>query len=464
MTTYDLANITKIKRVSFFSLLRYAFLFRSNPLNGFVKLANRNGDLFKIKLFGQELYFVNHPDHIRHVLQDKYLDYPRAHTLEPFSELLGDGLFRADNELWERMHKTLLPAFHQEQINNAFSTITSETTNFLENQLVTREGVVVANVELEMKRLALKICAKLLLSPQLEINTDPMIDALSDIAESADLAHHTRRKMRIAISRTFPMKRRTSRIVTEAFEYIHGLSQHIVEEFFTKTAEKGYFLELLYNAYHANEISIDHVIHEIKTLLFAGFDTVAGALTWTLYSIDKVPGLRKKLEAEVDNAFPDGQIRMEKLSGLPLLTQTIKESLRLYPPVWSFHRIAFREDVIGNNIIPRNAWIMISPYALHRNPKLWPDPEVFNIDRFANEDNGLPNRYDYIPFGQGPHICIGSQMAMFEITIILAQILQRYRITFRTREKPVFKSQATLQSKKLILNNISKRHDSKIEG
>lgn len=117
-----------------------------------------------------------------------------------------------------------------------------------------------------------------------------------------------------------------------------------------------------------------------------------------------------------------------------------------------------REDVIDRYYIPRNAWIMMSPYTLHRNEKYWDQPEKFDPDRFKNEDNVFPERYDYISFGQGPHMCIGHQMATFEMKTILALLLKRYRIAFKLKTKPVFRSTAILQSKNLILNVVSRRN------
>lgn len=461
MKISESSGLENIPKVSLFSILRFGFLFRSNPIEAFVRLARKKGDLFRLSLFGQYLYFVNRPECIKQVLSDNYTNYPRAHTLEPFSDLLGDGLFKADDDIWQKTRPFIEPAFHKQNVEGAFQTIISETAEFFDTQIAIKDRTAVVNIELEMKRLALRISTKILLSPRLEINADPIIDALADIMEAADISHQTRRKMRVAISRKFPMQRQKSRIVADGEEYIHGLVEHIIEEFFAPNAERGYFLETLYRAYKKNEVTIDRVITETINLFFTGFDPVAEALTWTLFAIDKTPGLRKKLEEEVDGVFPDGQLTYHGISNLPLLEQVIKESLRLYPPVWSLHRIALREDILGNVLIPRNAWIMICPFALHRDPELWPEPAAFKPERFANDKNSF-SRYDYLPFGNGPHSCIGQEMAFYEIAIVMAMLLQRYRISFRIRTKPLFKSTAVLQAKELMLNNISRRVDSKV--
>ncbi len=457
MITPDRDKLKKIPTAGILSFVKLNRLFRTNPLEAFQRLTEKHGEFFKVELLGQEMIVVNKPEYIQHILKDNYINYQRAHSLELFSGLLGKGLFRADHDLWTKMKKTLYPAFHQKQMETYFSTILEESLDYIAKNIEPPNKDVILNIELEMKRITLKVVAKLFLSPQLEINADPVIDAMNDILESADVSHHIRHKVKIAFSRKFPISIGQKKHVAEAFEYLHGLAQQIVEEFFNAGSEKGFFLQLLYDAYKANEIGVDQVIDEIKTLFFAGFDTIAEGITWTLYSIDKEPGLRKLLEAEIDRVMPDGNLTLARLDEFKLLYQTIKESLRMYPPAWSFHRIAMSEDVIDGYYIPKNAWIMISPYTLHRNEKYWKDPKKFDITRFENEENSIPVRYDYIPFSQGPHICIGNRLALFEMSIIIPLIMKKYRVQFRTKKPPVFTSTAIIQSKNLILNHITRR-------
>ncbi len=457
MATFDKDKLKKIPTAGLFSFIKLYRLFHTNPLEGFQRLTEKYGEFFKVELLGQEMFIVNNPEYIQYILKDNYVNYQRAHSLELFAELMGKGLFSAEHELWVKMKKTLSPAFHQKQIESNFSTILEESLDYISKNIEPSNDDVIINMELEIKRLTLKISAKLFLSPQLEINTDPIIDALNDIFESADVPSHIRHKVKMAVSRRLPISIRKKKHVAEALEYLNGLAQQIVEEFFNERSEKSFFLQLLFDAYKANEIDVDQAIDEIKTLFFAGFETIAAGITWTLYSIDKEPGLRKQLEAEIDRVMPDGILTVEKLNEFKLLYQTIKESLRLYPPAWSFHRIAMNEDVIDGYYIPKNAWIMISPYTMHRNEKYWKNPKKFDITRFENEENSIPVRYDYIPFSQGPRISIGSRLALFEMSIIIPLIIQKYRVQFRTKKPPVFLSTAVIHSKNLILNHITRR-------
>ena len=108
--------------------------------------------------------------------------------------------------------------------------------------------------------------------------------------------------------------------------------------------------------------------------------------------------------------------------------RAIEETLRLYPPAWGFSRQALGDDEIGGYRVPRGSLVFLVPFVIHRRPKLWPDPERFDPDRFTPEHESARPRFAYIPFGGGPRGCIGSQFAMVEAQLIVAAIAQRYRI------------------------------------
>ena len=105
-----------------------------------------------------------------------------------------------------------------------------------------------------------------------------------------------------------------------------------------------------------------------------------------------------------------------------------QETMRLYPPVWSMHRQAIHESRIGDYRIPPGATVFISPYLLHRHPSYWPDPDRFDPDRFSPERSAVRPRFAYLPFAAGPRQCIGAHFAALEAQIVIAMVLQRYRL------------------------------------
>ena len=147
---------------------------------------------------------------------------------------------------------------------------------------------------------------------------------------------------------------------------------------------------------------------ECMTLLLAGHETTALALTWTTYLVAQHPEVEEKLRHEVDTVLAG---RLPGASDLPNLVYTarvLKESLRLYPPAWAMVRMANEECEIGGFRIPRKTGVIMSPWVMHRDPRYFDDPERFDPDRWTEQfQRGLP-RFAYLPFGGGPRMCIGA--------------------------------------------------------
>jgi cytochrome P450 len=175
-------------------------------------------------------------------------------------------------------------------------------------------------------------------------------------------------------------------------------------------------------------MSDQQIRDEVMSLLVAGHETTANTLSWLWYLLAQHPAMVAKIEAEVDGVL-DG--RFPTISDFPRLkysNKVIKESMRLYPSAWSISRRALADDNIGGYHIPAGAIVALSPYTLQRHPTFWPEPETFDPERFAPEQEVRRHRYAYIPFGAGARKCIGDQLALMESIIILPMTLQKFRL------------------------------------
>jgi cytochrome P450 len=169
---------------------------------------------------------------------------------------------------------------------------------------------------------------------------------------------------------------------------------------------------------------------ELKTLFLAGHETTGCALAWTVYAIAQHPEVRRRLEAELAEVL-DGRVpTAEDLPELTYLKQVVDETLRMYPPIWLFPRDAVADDVIGGYHVPAGSTVLIPPYAAHHNAAVWANPEAFDPERFcpANVKSGR-DRYDYFPFGGGNRKCIGMDLALLEIQLAIAMLVQRFRFS-----------------------------------
>ncbi len=175
-------------------------------------------------------------------------------------------------------------------------------------------------------------------------------------------------------------------------------------------------------------MSAQQVHDEVVTMLNAGHETVATALTWTLYLLSQHPEVERRFYEELDAVLGGNLPTIEHLSRLSYTQMVFEEALRLYPSAWLIGRKAIAEDQLRGYRIPANSIILLSPYCTHRHPAFWENPEVFDPDRFAPERSADRPSYAYFPFAGGPRLCIGNMYALMEAKLVLAAIGQRYRL------------------------------------
>jgi cytochrome P450 len=184
---------------------------------------------------------------------------------------------------------------------------------------------------------------------------------------------------------------------------------------------------------------------EVITILIAGHETVASALTWACYLLSRNPDAARTLREELRRVLNGRPPEVEDLPALTYTRQVFDETLRLYPPAWMITRKCLSEDRVGGYRIPKNALVIIGVAAIHHNATYWPDPERFDPLRFAPEAAAGRPRYAYLPFGGGPRLCIGNNFALAEAPLILASIFQRYQLDLAPGAEVVAEALVTLR-------------------
>jgi cytochrome P450 len=189
------------------------------------------------------------------------------------------------------------------------------------------------------------------------------------------------------------------------------------------------------------------LVDNLLTLLEAGHETTAKALTWTLYLLARAPATQDRVRAEVRAVAGDGPVGAEHLARLTLTEAVLKEGMRLYPPAPVLLRIARRPLDLGGEHLPTGALLIIPVFALHRHRTLWDDPDRFMPERFLSEAARAMPRTQYMPFGGGPRVCIGATFAMQEAIAILATLIRGARFAWDGRHLPEPISRITLRPK-----------------
>ena len=239
-----------------------------------------------------------------------------------------------------------------------------------------------------------------------------------------------------------PKNREFRRALAEVDRVVYD----IVEARRRSAKEHEDLLGLLMNATdEEGRMSERQLRDEVLTLVGAGHETTANALSWTFYLLSLHPEIDARLEAELDRVLGGRTPSLEDLPKLALVERVIKESMRLYPPAWAFERDALEADNLGGWPIEAGATVGVVTYALHRHPGHWENPEGFDPDRFLPERSASRHRYAYLPFGGGPRQCIGMGMALMEAAIVLATLRQRYRLELVPGQRVKLDASVTLR-------------------
>jgi cytochrome P450 len=175
---------------------------------------------------------------------------------------------------------------------------------------------------------------------------------------------------------------------------------------------------------------------QVLTFIGAGHETTAVALAWTFAMLGQHPEVHAAVRAEAAAVLGDRTPTAADVPALALTQRVIRETMRLYPPVYAVARDVAQTDEIAGFTIPRKSTVIVSPYLTQRHPEVWPEPDKFDPDRFTPEQSAGRARFAYFPFLGGPHQCIGEHFAMIEMTLVVAMIVRRFRVEL-AREGPI---------------------------
>jgi len=192
------------------------------------------------------------------------------------------------------------------------------------------------------------------------------------------------------------------------------------------TTEPGDLLSMLLLARDAEtgEGMTDAQLHdEVLTFLIAGYETTSSALEWTLILLAQHPSAAQRVRAEQREVCGSRAPTPAELPRMPYTRMVIDEALRLYPPVFGLTRRVVHDAELGGYHVPKGAQVLVSPYALHRRPELWGDPDRFDPERFAPVRVAQRHRYAHVPFGAGPRQCIGNAFAMMELQVLIPSLI-----------------------------------------
>jgi len=399
------------------------------------------------RFFRERTLIVNDPGLIRHVLVDNAANYRmsdiRQLILRP---ILRDGLLTAEGDVWKRSRKAVAPVFTPRHANGFAGQMLRQSEDYARKYEAAGSDGKVFEIAADMTELTFAILADTLFSGEIVTSSDSFADDVNA------LLHRMGRVDPMDLLRAPSWVPRVTRIggqkVLDKFRNIvrQTMDARLARMQADRASTPDDFLTLLLDQAETGGLTNDEIEDNILTFIGAGHETTARALAWTLYCVANTPHIRGAMEEEIDRVLAQDVEPVKWLDLMPYTRAAFEEALRLYPPAPSINRAAITADrwtdAKGETVeIEAGVTVLIMPWTLHRHELYWDKPRAYIPERFLPENRGSIGRFQFLPFGAGPRVCIGATFALQEAVIALAVLMHRFRfdVTNQTNPWPVQK-------------------------
>jgi cytochrome P450 len=385
------------------------------------RLASTYGDVVYYRVGGMRFVLLNHPDYIRDVLIVHPEKFIKERTVQRSRLLLGEGMITAEGATHRRQRQAAQPAFHRRQVPEYAATMVACAREMREQW---RPGARV-NVLHEMICLTLRVVARTLFSSEIKDEVHEIAAAINSIM---GLYHWL--VTLPAIERLITLPLPGIGRFTKARARLDLLVHRMIEEH-RRIAGSGEPQGDLLSAMLASRspATNDRILRdEVITILLAGYETTANALTWTWYLLSQNPEAERVLHNELDAVLGGRLPGMEDVPRLVYTRMVVAESMRLFPPAWAMGRKAAEPFRAGPYLLPAGTTAVMSQWVMHRDCRYFPDPLRFAPERFHPQTEARRPRFAYFPFGAGSRQCIGEEFAWTEMVLVLATLAQKWKL------------------------------------
>lgn len=426
------------------SLWRYLKLFRQDLLSAQpARLYRAWMAEFRTPFFRS--YMINQPDLIETVLKKRPDDFPKSGRIsEGLRPLLGESVFLTNGETWKRQRRIIDPAFEGGRLKDTFPAMLAAAEACVE-RLRPYAGQVI-ECEEQTSHAAADVIFRTLFSVPIEH------DIASQVFEKFRAYQREQPLLNLAafvpLPRWLPRfhSRKTRRNAQDIRALIARLTARRAAEISDRTAPDDLATKIMTtpDPVTGQCFDPDEMVDQVAIFFLAGHETSASALAWALYLLALYPDWQEKVAAEAQAA---GEFSFTSVSSLKTSRDVFREALRLYPPVPMMVRESTCPERFRNRDVPTGAQIVISPWHLHRQDRLWDNPDGFDPTRWSTENGKACQRNAYIPFSTGPRVCTGAGFAMVEGPLLLSLLLRHFRFETIPDNTPVPVAHLTVRAR-----------------
>ena len=402
-------------------------------------------------------FLINQPELLKTILKDRPDDFPKsgiiADTLKP---LLGNSVFVTNGETWKRQRRIIDPAFEGGRLRDTFPAMVAAGDEAL-TRLELRVGEE-TEIEFQPSHVAADVIFRTLFSiPITDENAHAVFDAFRTYQRAQPLLSFTSLIRapawvpRLRLGKGRKAARTIRRLLVE-------MTSKRAAEIATGTAPDDLATKIMTTADPETGEIFDtaEMVDQVAIFFLAGHETSASALAWALYLLARDPEVQERAASEAQAAWQDAP-DFANLRNLAFTRDVFRETLRLYPPVPMMVREAAKTEHFRDRKVPPGSLCILSPWHLHRHERLWPDPDVFDPDRWTREETKPLARDAYMPFSAGSRVCTGAGFAMPEGTLLLAMLLRRFRFKAVEGKVPKPVTHLTVRSEAGVFLKIESR-------
>jgi cytochrome P450 len=397
--------------------------FRQNAAEFMLSTAKRFGDLNHYIGFGRHIFQFNHPQLIQELLLRDAPHHHRGLVMQRARLVLGEGLLTSEAPQHLRQRRLAQPAFHRQRIASYGQIIAGYTAEMTSRW----ESGKVMDLHPEMLLLALRIVGKTLFDTNVEGEVEQIARAVDSFMGFLPLAFLPFPE--VVLQLPFPLMTRIRR----GQAYLDSLIYGMIAERRKDPRDRGDLLSMLLAAVDTEEdtggMTDKQVRDECLTVMLAGHETSANALSFAMWELARNPEVQERLYQECRRVLGERLPAAEDYGQLAYAAQVFAETIRIYPPVWVTARTAAEEYAYRGITIPKGAILLAPQMVAHRDPRFWEDPLRFAPQRFTEENKARRLRFCYFPFGAGTRQCIGEGLAWMEGVLILAYVARHWRLS-----------------------------------
>ncbi len=397
----------------------------------------------------RSLFIVRSLDLLREVLVRRAAEFPKSQLMgSMLRELLGDGIFISNGEVWRRQRRIMDPAFEGARIKAAFPMM-RDAADASVARLAAQATQGPVAMDVETTHFTADIIFRTIYSEAITQETAHDIFENFEVFQDIGYAHGFLRLVRFPTG-LLPGARRGARAARRIRQHLkRPLDARVQALARGETPPRADILASLMDGVDpetGSKFNETELLDQIATLFLAGHETSASTLAWAVYLLASCPHLQDRVFEEAAGVYGDNRPEFADMKKLAFTRDVVRETLRLYPPVAFAARDSSRQEKLGTRDVPPGSVVFVPLWLLHRNKNTWRDADAFDPDRFADKESQEAIRCAYIPFSMGPRVCVGASFAIQETTLYLSWMVRHFRFKPLPGHTPEPVSRLTLRS------------------